>query len=112
METAVGMKYQKGRDYLSGKRVKMSYGQYLIYRNDQNGKEVRKQRNVRICPKANTPKWKASPCVYDRRVAHVCSGCCAEGVGGGRSAGAAGVFACGKAERGRSGPDSGCVRLL
>jgi len=59
METAVGMKYQKGRVYLSGKRVKMWYGQYLVYRNDQNGKEVRKQRNVRICPKANTPKWKA-----------------------------------------------------
>ena len=59
METAVGMKYQKGRVYPSGKRVKMWYGQYLVYRKDQNGKEVRKQRNVRICPKANTPKWKA-----------------------------------------------------
>jgi hypothetical protein len=34
-------------------------GQYLVYRKDQNGKEIRKQRNVRICPKANTPKWKA-----------------------------------------------------
>jgi integrase len=37
----------------------MWYGQYLVYRKDQNGKEVRKQRNVRICSKANTPKWKA-----------------------------------------------------
>jgi len=55
----VGMKYQKGHVYQCGKRVKMWYGQYLVYRKDQNGKEVRKQRNVRICPKANTPKWKA-----------------------------------------------------
>ena len=55
----MGMKYQKGRVYLSGKRVKMWYGQYLVYRKDQNGKEVRTQRNVSICPKANTPKWKA-----------------------------------------------------
>ena len=53
------MKYQKGRVYQCGKRVKMWYGQYLVYRKDQNGKEVRKQRNVCICPKANTPKWKA-----------------------------------------------------
>jgi integrase len=37
----------------------MWYGQYLVYRKDQNGKEVRKQRNVCICPKTNTPKWKA-----------------------------------------------------
>lgn len=55
----MGMKYQKGRVYLSGKRVKTWYGQYLVYRKDQNGKEVRRQRNVRICPRANTPKWKA-----------------------------------------------------
>lgn len=55
----MAMKYQKGTVYLRGKRVKMWYGQYLVYRKDQNGKEVRKQRNVRICPKANTPKWKA-----------------------------------------------------
>ena len=55
----MAMKYQKGSVYLRGKRVKMWYGQYLVYGKDQNGKEVRKQRNVRICPKANTPKWKA-----------------------------------------------------
>ena len=55
----MGMKYQKGTVYPSGKRVKTWYGQYLVYRKDQNGKEVRRQRNVRICPKANTPKWKA-----------------------------------------------------
>ena len=55
----MAMKYQKGTVYLRGTRVKMWYGQYLVYRKNQNGKEVRKQRNVRICPKANTPKWKA-----------------------------------------------------
>lgn len=55
----MGMKYQKGTVYPSGKRVKMWYGQYLVYRKDENGKEVRRQRNVRICPKAGTPKWKA-----------------------------------------------------
>jgi len=55
----VGMKYQKGRVYLSGKRVKSWYGQYLVYKKDVNGKEVRKQRNIRICSKAEAPKWKA-----------------------------------------------------
>lgn len=55
----MGMKYQKGRIYLNGKRVKVWYGQYLVYLKDQDGKEVRKQRNVRICPKAEAPKWKA-----------------------------------------------------
>ena len=55
----MAMKYQKGTVYPSGKRVKMWYGQYLVYRKDQQGKEVRRQRNVKLCPKANTPKWKA-----------------------------------------------------
>lgn len=55
----MGTKYQKGRVYLQGKRVKMWYGQYLVYLKDKDGKEVRRQRNVSICPKANTPKWKA-----------------------------------------------------
>lgn len=55
----MAMKYQKGTVYLSGQRVKMWYGKYLVYRMNQDGKEVRSQRNVAICPKANTPKWKA-----------------------------------------------------
>jgi integrase len=55
----MAMKYQKGTVYLSGLRVKMWYGKYLVYRMNQDGKEVRSQRNVAICPKANTPKWKA-----------------------------------------------------
>lgn len=58
-ELQVGMKYQKGRVYLNGKRVKVWYGQYLVYLKDQNGKEVRRQRNIRICPKSEAPKWKA-----------------------------------------------------
>jgi integrase len=37
----------------------MWYGKYLIYRQDKDGKEVRKHRHVPICPKAGTPKWRA-----------------------------------------------------
>ena len=48
----MAMKYQKGTVYPSGKKVKMWYGKYLIYGQDSSGKEVRKHRNVPICPKA------------------------------------------------------------
>ena len=58
-ENYMAMKYQQGTVYLCGQKVKMWYGKYLIYEKDQDGKEVRRHRNVRICPKANTPKWKA-----------------------------------------------------
>ena len=53
------MKYQKGTVYPSGKRVKMWYGKFSVYRKDQQGKEVRKSRSIKLCPKAGTPKWKA-----------------------------------------------------
>jgi integrase len=53
------MKYQKGTVYPSGKRVKMWYGKYLVYQKDRQGKEVCKHRCIKICAKANTPKWKA-----------------------------------------------------
>jgi integrase len=55
----MAMKYQKGTVYLRGEKVKMWYGKYLIYGKDQEGKEVRKHRNVSICKKAEAPKWKA-----------------------------------------------------
>jgi hypothetical protein len=55
----MAMKYQKGTVYLTGKKVKMWYGKYLIYGQDKDRKEVRKHRNVAICPKAGNPKWKA-----------------------------------------------------
>ena len=55
----MAMKYQQGTVYLCGQKVKMWYGKYLIYGKDQDGKEVRRHRNIRVCPKANTPKWKA-----------------------------------------------------
>ena len=55
----MAMKYQKGTVYPSGKKVKMWYGKYMVYRKDQEGKEVRKFRCIKICPKAGTPKWKA-----------------------------------------------------
>jgi integrase len=58
-ENYMAMKYQQGTVYLCGQKVKMWYGKYLIYGRDQDGKEVRRHRNVRVCPKANTPKWKA-----------------------------------------------------
>ena len=58
-ENYMAMKYQQGTVYLCGQKVKMWYGKYLIYGKDQDGKEVRRHRNVRVCPKANTPKWKA-----------------------------------------------------
>jgi integrase len=55
----MAMKYQKGTVYLSGQKVKMWYGKYMVYQKNHDGKEVRSHRNVAICPKANTPKWKA-----------------------------------------------------
>ena len=55
----MAMKYQKGAVYPSGKKVKMWYGKYLINGQDKHGEEVRKHRNVSICPKAGNPKWKA-----------------------------------------------------
>jgi hypothetical protein len=58
-ENYMAMKYQKGTVYLTGKKVKMWYGKYLIYGQDKDRKEVRKHRNVAICPKAGSPKWKA-----------------------------------------------------
>ncbi len=61
----MAMKYQKGTVYPSGKRVKMWYGQYLVYQKDREGKEVRKQRNIKLCPKAGTPKWKAEEMLRD-----------------------------------------------
>ena len=55
----MAMKYQKGTVYLCGEKVKKWYGKYLIYGQDQDGKEVRRHRNVAICPNAGYPKWKA-----------------------------------------------------
>ena len=55
----MAMKYQKGTVYLRGEKVKMWYGKFLMYGKDQEGKEVRKHRNVAICKKAEAPKWKA-----------------------------------------------------
>jgi integrase len=55
----MAMKYQKGTVYLRGEKVKMWYGKFLMYGRDQEGKEVKKHRNVAICKKAEAPKWKA-----------------------------------------------------
>src|SRR6202789_872617 len=61
----MAMKYQKGTVYLTVKKVKMWYGQYLVYEKDREGKEVRRQRNIKLAPKAGTPKWKAEEKLRD-----------------------------------------------
>jgi integrase len=38
----------------------MWYGRFLLYQRDKDGKEVHKQRNVPICPKAGVPKTRAA----------------------------------------------------
>jgi integrase len=58
--TAVRIKYQRGTVYIRGRRPQMWYGRFLLYQRDRNGKEVRKQRNVPICPKAGVPKTRAA----------------------------------------------------
>ena len=60
----MAMKYQKGTVYPSGKKVKMWYGRYTVYLRNEEGKEVAKRRNVPICAKAGTPKWKAEQMLH------------------------------------------------
>ena len=60
----MAMKYQKGTVYLRGQRVKMWYGKYTVYSRNETGKEVGKRRNVPLCPKAGTPKWKAEQMLH------------------------------------------------
>ncbi len=55
----MAMMYQQGTVYTCGKKTKMWYGKYLVYRKDENGKEVGHHRNKAICPKAGVPKFKA-----------------------------------------------------
>ena len=54
------IKYQQGTVYVRGTKPQMWYGRFLLYQRDNNGKEVRKQRNVPICPKAGVPKTRAA----------------------------------------------------
>jgi hypothetical protein len=60
----MAMKYQKGTVYLRGTKVKMWYGKYTVYLRNKEGKEVNKRRNIALCPKANTPKWKAEQILH------------------------------------------------
>lgn len=53
------IKYQRGTVYVRGTKPQMWYGRFLLYQRDKNGEEVRKQRNVPICPKAGIPKTRA-----------------------------------------------------
>jgi len=50
----MAMKYQKGTVYLSGKKVKMWYGKYMVYQKNQDGKEVR-AKLPRLCDRALGP---------------------------------------------------------
>lgn len=54
------IKYQRGTVYVRGTKPQMWYGRFLLYQRDKDGKEVRKQRNVPICPKAGVPKTRAA----------------------------------------------------
>ena len=60
----MAMKYQKGTVYLRGQKVKMWYGKYTVYFRNETGKEASKRRNVPLCPKAGTPKWKAEQMLH------------------------------------------------
>ena len=60
----MAMKYQKGTVYPRGRKVKMWYGKYTVYLRNEEGKEVGKRRNVPLCPKAGTPKWKAEQMLH------------------------------------------------
>lgn len=60
----MAMKYQKGTVYPRGQKVKMWYGKYTVYLRNEGGKEVGKRRNVPLCPKAGTPKWKAEQMLH------------------------------------------------
>jgi integrase len=56
----VRIKYQRGTVYIRGRRPQMWYGRFVLYQRNKDGKEVRKQRNVPICPKAGVPKTRAA----------------------------------------------------
>jgi hypothetical protein len=60
----MAMKYQKGTVYPRGQKVKMWYGKYTVYLRNEEGKEVGKRRNIPLCPKAGTPKWKAEQMLH------------------------------------------------
>jgi len=60
----MAMKYQKGTVYMRGTKRKMWYGKYTVYLRNEEGKEVSVRRNVALCPKANTPKWKAEQMLH------------------------------------------------
>jgi hypothetical protein len=57
----VRIKYQRGSVYVRGTKPQMWYGRFLLYQRDTDGKEIRKHRNVPICPKAGVPKAMAAP---------------------------------------------------
>ena len=60
----MAMKYQKGTVYPRGQKVKMWYGKYTVYSRNEEGKEVGRRRNIPLCPKSGTPKWKAEQMLH------------------------------------------------
>jgi len=55
----MSMIYQRGTLYFCGKRQKNWYGKFAVYKTDEDGNEIREERNRKICPKAGVPKWEA-----------------------------------------------------
>lgn len=53
------MIYQRGTLYVSGKRRKSWYGKYLVYETNENGEQICRERNRKVCPKAGVPRWEA-----------------------------------------------------
>ena len=60
----MAMKYQKGTVYPRGQKVKMWYGKYTVYSRNEEGKEVGRRRNIPLCPKSGTPKWKVEQMLH------------------------------------------------
>jgi hypothetical protein len=58
-ECLMAMVYQQGRVYEKGKRIKKWYGQFRLYMQDRDGKEVGKTRKVVLGLKSQLRKHEA-----------------------------------------------------
>ena len=58
----MAMKYQKGTVYVTGKRIKMWYGQYLVYRRDQTERRYVNSGTFASVPRPILQSGKRSRC--------------------------------------------------
>jgi hypothetical protein len=58
-ECLMAMVYQQGRVYEKGKWIKKWYGQFRLYMQDRNGKEVERTRKVILGLKSELRKYQA-----------------------------------------------------